>query len=213
MTRLIFDLDGTLADTAKATIPACATMSARHRLPPLEDRSVREAIGYASPEFYYHLYPQYEKSRLDAFGADVDRAEIAFIRQIGPGILFPGVPEMLMALRAMGVLLYIASTGDEAHVNAVLDGAGIERLFDGIHCGQPEKVTMVGAIVGPEDRRHWAMVGDRQKDLDAARGNGITAIAACYGYCSAAAAARFDWTLHAPNELPAWVTARRENRK
>lgn len=203
--RLIFDMDGTLADTAKATIPACAAISARHRLPPLKDDDIRAAIGYANPEFYYRLYLQYDRARIAAYGADVEQAETAFVHRLGPDILFPGVLKMLRTLREMGVPLYIASTGDAAHVDAVLGSAGITPLFTGIYCGQPEKVRMVGEILGRADRSHWAMIGDKQKDLDAAHGNGILAIAAGYGYCTASEAARFDRVLHAPEELPAWV--------
>jgi phosphoglycolate phosphatase len=202
---LIFDMDGTLADTVRATAPAFSEVLPRYGLPPVSEEAIREAVGFASPEFYHRLYPGHDQAVVRAFGQEIERAEEAHVRRLGEAMLFPGVKEMLLRLTDMGVDLHIASTGDLAHVDAVLGGAGILCLFRSVRCGESSKEHMVGEIIGASDRRKWAMVGDRQKDIDAARANGIPVIGAGFGYVVRAERALFDRVIDSPMELAQWI--------
>lgn len=203
--RLIFDMDGTLADTAKATVPACVAMAKRNGLPVPTPEAVRGAIGIANPDFYYHLFPDFDRVLISAYGQQVERDEAAFVHELGQRILFAGVRDMLEDLRSLGCELYIASTGDAEHVNNVLACGGIRDKFAGIHCGQSEKVGMVRAIIGDTDKSEWAMVGDREKDVSAARGNGICAIGAGFGYCEPKDWRQYDEVFETPQALTEWM--------
>ena len=205
--HLIFDMDGTLADTVQATLPAFAEISPRYDLPPVSGEAIREAVGYANPEFYYRLYPGHDQAEIHAFGQEVERAEESHVKRLGGAMLFPGVREMLDRLVDMGVDLHIASTGDPAHVDAVLRSAGILHLFRSVHCGESAKERMVGEILGTTDRSEWAMVGDRKKDADAARANGIPVIGAGFGYAERAEWALYDRVADSPIELVQWIEA------
>ncbi len=202
---LIFDMDGTLADTLQATAPALSEVSPRYGLPPLAMETVREAIGFANPEFYYRLYPESDHARLRALGGEVERLEETYIRRLGEAMLFPGVRQMLDRLIALGVALHVASTGDPAHVDVVLRSAGILPLFRSVHCGESAKERMVGEILGASDRSEWAMVGDRKKDVDAARANGIPVIGAGFGYVERTEQALFDRVADSPADIVRWV--------
>lgn len=208
--HLIFDMDGTLADTASATIPAFAEVSPRHGLPPVSGEAIREAVGYANPEFYYRLFPGHHQARVCAFAQDVERAEEAHVRRLGEAMLFPGVREMLDWLDREGIDLHIASTGDPAHVDVVLRSAGILPLFRSVHCGESAKERMVGEIIGASDRSEWAMVGDRKKDVDAACSNGIPVIGAGFGYVERGERALFDRVADSPADLVRWVESQNQ---
>lgn len=199
--HIILDMDGTLSDTAKATIGACAEASEHFGLARLDDALIIRTTGIASPEFYYRLYPGEDRARMRAYGKMVERLEADRVRALGEEILFPGVAAALAALLRTGARLYLASTGDAEHVDVVLRSAGIMALFDVIACGRPEKVAMVAELIGGADRTEWAMVGDTDKDLEAARGNGILAVAAGYGYCSPQDWPRYDAALLSPGDL------------
>jgi phosphoglycolate phosphatase len=205
--HLIFDMDGTLADTVSATVPAFAEVSPRYGLPPVSGEDIRRAVGLANPEFYYRLFPGHDQARILSFAQDVERAEETYVRRLGEAMLFPGVREMLDRLVRMDVDLHIASTGDPAHVDVVLRSAGILHLFRSIHCGESTKDRMVGEIIGASDKCEWAMVGDRQKDIDAARANGIPVIGAGFGYVEHAERALYDRVADSPAELVLWIEA------
>ena len=206
MKHLIFDMDGTLADTGKATIAACEEARHAFGLPPVADELVYRTIGIANPEFYERLYPSFPTSAVHAFGEAVENLEEELVAQLGDELLFAGVYEMLEKLSEKGVRLYVASTGDKRHVDAVLKATHIVHFFDRIECGEPEKTAMVARIIGNGDKANWAMVGDRQKDVDAASNNGILSIGAGFGYCDEQEQQGFDKVAFKPMELLSMVT-------
>ena len=206
--NIIFDMDGTLADTLRATMPAMEEVCAQRGWEVPAKADVCAAIGIANPDFYYALFPNYPRDEVFAAGQQIEDAEARHVWAIGEEILFPHVRAMLERMKALGVRIYIASTGDRAHVEAVLRAAKIEGLFDGIHCHEPEKLAMIGRIMNGGDRAHWAMVGDRDKDWVAARANGIAAIGAGFGYCPESEKDCYDAVCETPTELLAWVVAR-----
>jgi len=203
--RLIFDMDGTLADTAKSAIPACVALAKRNGLPVPTSEAVRAAIGIANPDFYYHLFPTCDRERIAACSWQAERDDAVFVHQLGQRILFPCISDMLDDLKVLGCELYIASTGDAEHVDVVLTSGGIKDRFKRIYCGQPEKVSMVRTIIGDTDKSEWAMVGDRDKDVRAARENGIYAIGAGFGYCEPKDWHLYDTVFETPKALTEWV--------
>lgn len=205
ISHVIFDMDGTLADTAKLTIPACAKSALAFALPPLSDAKIRETIGYANPEFYYRLYPELDRETALAFGASVEALEQEMVWQVGKAMLFPGIQTLLEALSGRNILLYVASTGGKRHVDSVLGATGIRAYFDAVCCGEPEKAGMVAEIIAGRPPEGWAMVGDKPHDLRAARANSIVALAARYGYCTEEDAALFDGALGAAMDLMDWI--------
>lgn len=199
--RIIFDMDGTLADTAKASLAACNRVARQMGLPLLTAEQVKRTIGYATPEFYHRLLPGVDAGLVQRFGDEVELLEADMIRRLGPQILFGGVAGMLKALAGRGVPLYIASTGSQEHVDITLSAGGIRHFFASVHCGQPQKVDMVRGIVGPGGPGGWLMVGDKAKDVQAARGSGIAVAGAGFGYCGPKEAPLFDFVLDSPADI------------
>ena len=206
--KLIFDIDGTLADTALATIPAFRALCKAHNWACPTDAQIRDAIGIANPDFYYHLFPDYPRELVFEVGQQVEAAEESDVFACGEKILFPGVRAMLDALIDMGVTLYVASTGDRAHVSAVLKAGGITELFEAIHCHEPSKENMIARIIDGGDKSDWVMVGDRDKDIKGARANGIKALGAGFGYVRDSDRQLYDMVFEKPNDLVEWVKVR-----
>lgn len=200
MKTVIFDLDGTLADTAVLTIAAFRNMAPGSGLPEPAPAAIRAAIGYANPEFYDRLYPGRPAGLVRALGHRVEEEELRLMPSLGGGLLFPGIKELLRALGERGDTLYIASTGSPAHVDAVVDSTGIRGFFAAIHCGEPDKAGMIGRILGGGNPASFLMVGDKEKDAAGAHANGLRAVGALYGYCEQGKHG-FDAYIGTPREL------------
>ena len=204
---VIFDLDGTLIDTISMTGPALAAVSARCGLPAPSRAAILGVMGLHDSEFYRALFPGADAARLDALAVDVERREGEIGRAIGPGILFPGVAGMLERLAARGVAICIASTGSRGHVRDMLDIAGIAGLVRAVRCDEADKRAMVGRLLDDIGTRSAVFVGDMDKDIVAARANGLRVIGAGFGYVKPRDRGRFDAIADTPEALEAMLLA------
>jgi phosphoglycolate phosphatase len=200
-THIIFDMDGTLVNTSAYTIPACRRASAEQGLPVPSDEAIVRGIGYASEEFYCRILPGVSASTRERYGERVHALEKEGIAALSAGILFPGVPDMLKALKAGGARLYIASTGEMEYVTLALRSSGIIGLFTQICAGEPVKDEMAVRIRTCAPDASWAFVGDRFKDADAARASGMPSFFAGWGFTPAEEASLFDSQSGTTSEL------------
>ena len=201
----LFDMDGTLTDTARGTIVAVHECAERYGLPRLPDEVVRQAIGWAAREFYHRLYPALEEPAFSQFQKDAEQREGEVLLALGTDLLFPGVEDMLASLAREGKTICLASTGSSEHVDICMRATGIARYFDMICCGEPDKAAMVGRILAHYALPAAVMIGDTQKDASAARANGLGVIGAGFGYCDANRAALFDRVAATPAQLTGWL--------
>ena len=199
MRSVIFDMDGTLADTARLTLAAFVNLTKELGIDAPDIETIRAAVGYSCPEFYYRMFPDLPDGAITRMGESVEREERRLIAGFGEGLLFPGVKETLTALDNKHIPIYVASTGSALHVNSVTDTTGIRRFFTAIRCGLPDKAGMIKDIIGHNDKNDFIMVGDMKKDVDGAKANGIVSIGALYGYCKEDSG--FDRYVASPGEL------------
>jgi phosphoglycolate phosphatase len=202
--HFIFDMDGTLSDTAKATTIACNEAAKKMGLPPFPAERVKAAMGYPGLEYYQVLLGNVKQEIILTFQKETDLGEAREIQRIGREMLFPGIEEILTELKDRGVELYIASTGHPDHIKLLLDVTGIRPFFKSIHCGRPRKVEMTGEIIaaaGASFLGDWLFTGDKHIDAEAAKGNGILAVGAGYGYCLEKEKHLFDIIVETPGDL------------
>jgi 2-phosphoglycolate phosphatase len=129
---VIFDFDGTLADSYPAITASVNHVRAAHHLPPLEEAVVRRFVGRGPEYLLRHTVP----------GADVPTAVVRYkahhpaVMQAGTRLL-PGVAETLPRLREAGLHLGVCSNKPGPFTRQLL---GYLRLAD-----------FIQAVVGPED--------------------------------------------------------------
>jgi phosphoglycolate phosphatase len=202
--HFIFDMDGTLSDTAKATVRAVRETAEKLGMSPPPAEKVKAAMGYPGLEYYHVLLGDIGEDLLAAFAAETDCNEDREIRRIGRDMLFPGIREVLDSLLGLGTELYVASTGHPNHVNLLLDVTGTRHCFKEVYCGRPRKVEMVRELMAAARARSpegWLMVGDKHIDAEAARGSRILAVGAGFGYCLEEEQRLFDLVVKKPGEL------------
>lgn len=213
----IFDLDGTLVDSAEDIAEAVNRMREELGGPRVPVATVLGWIG----DGVGHLV----ETALADGGIEVPLAAAmpVFMRHYRDCLLrsprlFPGVREALDALHAQGVPMAICTNKPEAMVAPLLDHFGIEGLFALVIGGDTLPVHKPSG----EPLRHIAahfgvgidaalMVGDSITDYAAARAAGMPVALVRYGYprgldfAQAAAVAVVDDLRNLPGLAPAWA--------
>ena len=197
---IIFDLDGTISDSAVLTLAAFNNLLTAQGIPVPSIEAIRRAMGYPTPEFYYILFPEYPRDMVFSMGRLVEQEELRILPSISNRLLFGGCVELLKYLKERGIHLYIASTGARDHVFPVLEETGIIGFFDSVSCGRPDKIETLRELTRDGNKNGYVMVGDMKKDHEGARANGILSVGACYGYCRRETT-EFDLYIDEPFEL------------
>jgi phosphoglycolate phosphatase len=186
---IVFDFDGTLADSASG-IAACmsAAFEAYDLQPPSVDE-VRRRIGLSLEEAIRQLIRDRR---------DVDITAVAFrYRELHPAVaapattLFPGTREMLSTLDAAGITLAIVSQKVRRSLAHLLGQFAIEHCFDlvlgsdDVTTPKPHAALYERHIIprcGDPARDRVLVVGDTDIDLRFAANIGARGCWAQYGY-------------------------------
>lgn len=176
---LIFDFDGTLADSVPVLFDLMneaaelygfrrMTRDDFERLRALPNREAARELEVAP--WRAPMLARFMRRRMAE-----ERARVT---------LFPGVAEVLAELRARGVAVAVVSTNAEANVRAIM-GSEVAALVDHYGCGAPvfgKRPLMRRALrdCGVTAREALA-IGDELRDLEAARGEGIPFGAVTWG--------------------------------
>jgi phosphoglycolate phosphatase len=195
---VVFDLDGTLVDTAPDLIEALNVVFARESLPPVGYARARNMIGGGARrmiESALRLEGRTSESR------DVDRLLADFLAHYADHIAdrsqpFPGLDAALDRLAAADCRLAVCTNKLEGLSRLLLDELGLTARFAAI-CGpdtfgiqkpDPEILRRTIRAAGGEMPRA-IMVGDSATDIAVARAAGIPVVAVDFGYSETPVAA------------------------
>ncbi|MCU1729083.1 HAD-IA family hydrolase [Pseudomonas sp. 7P_10.2_Bac1] len=202
---LIFDWDGTLADSVGRIVTAMRVAAQRTGRPERDEESIRGIIGLGLPEAILTLYPDMAESEMAVFRQHYADVYIAMDEQPSP--LFPGVAQTLAAFRADGYLMAVATGKARRGLDRVLKVHGWERFFDVTRAADetaskpnPLMLNQILEHCGVSPREAL-MVGDASFDLLMARNAGIDSVAVSYGAQSVERLLEFEPRL-AINEFP-----------
>lgn len=188
---LVFDLDGTLADTAPDIMATLNHLLVREGLEPLPLSAARNLVGAGARALLERgfttagrpLSPQRLDELFQAFlGHYLDHiADLSF--------LFPGAEKVLRTLAAADYALAICTNKPEAHSRALIEQLGILPLFAFIagretfaFC-KPDPRHLTETIRhGGGDVARAIMVGDSRTDVETARAAGVPVVGVTFGY-------------------------------
>ena len=178
---VIFDFDGTLADSFPWFRGALNEVGRKHGLRPVAAAEVEALRRLGTREILREL--QVSPWRLPGLARDLRALKAAAAGTIP---LFPGVPEMLRGLAAGGLRLAIASSDSAASIRRTLGpaAAAVGPVAGGASLfGKAAKLRQVlrAAAVPPEAAIY---VGDETRDAEAAASAGIAFGAVTWGYAS-----------------------------
>ena len=188
---LIFDLDGTLIDSAPDLARALNRLLAELDRPPLDLPAVRRLVGDGAPELVSRA--------LALGGAKVDPAAMpglferyrAFYLATATASTraYPGVPETLATLRADGHRMVVCTNKFQKPTMAILDFLDLTRYFDGIAGGdvvparKPDPRHLLAALaLAAATPENAVVIGDGINDAKAAKAAGIPLLLLDSGY-------------------------------
>ena len=188
---VLFDLDGTLADTAPDLGYALNLQRERHGLPPLAQETIRPYASHGTRglfEIGFGLTP--EDARFDTMREEYLALYTANLCRLTQ--LFPGMAALLETLEERSIHWGVVTNKPARFTNPLLEQLGlIERaasIISGDTCPQPKPhpeplLTAAREIgVAPQSCLY---VGDAERDIEAAHAAGMSALIADYGYLGA----------------------------
>jgi phosphoglycolate phosphatase len=185
MPTILFDLDGTLSDSARGILGSLRHAFAAHGLPAMDERAERAVLG---PPFYESLPPLIGDTPLTSVIAAYREHYQA--HGMFDTAVFPGVGELIEALHASGCRLAIATSKPEHYTTPIVEHLGLAGYFeviggDALDGSRGTKALVIADVLrrlgrpGPAD---VVMIGDRRHDVEGARAHGIDTIGVRWGY-------------------------------
>ena len=185
-TLLLFDLDGTLWDSAPAVAEAWNKIFQQEELslPPLTVDDIHGVMGMTMQEIRDAIYPEYRIPNREAIFRKCCTYEVEYL-YTHCGTLYPGFFPVLKQLKAAGYDLAVVSNCQLGYIDAFLSSSGVADLFidyeewERTGLAKGENIRLVMARNGYSKGIY---IGDTKKDREAALLAGIPFIHAAYGF-------------------------------
>ena len=219
MTRahaILFDLDGTLLDTAPDMIGALNLLRQEENLEPLPFSAVRSSVSHGAVRLITVGFPS-------AQGEEFERLRQRFLAIYADNLaagtrLFAGLDQVLAAFETEGLPWGIVTNKPGWLTDPLLQQLDLARRAccvvsgDTVNERKPHPLPLLHAAavtgVSPD---HCVYVGDAERDIVAGRAAGMQTVVAAWGYL-----AEHDhpenWNAHGiverPEEVMDWLTLR-----
>ncbi len=185
---VLFDFDGTFADTGEGIFESVQYAVEALGFRPLTDETLKRFIGP----------PIFDSFRRE-LGIDDARADFAVTKYreayAESGILkfriYDGILDLLRELKDNGIKIGIASAKPQKFIIRIVAHLGLEDYFDYISAPADDKadqskvrlITKAAEALKAEKSR-VLMVGDRHFDINGANGAGVSSVGVTFGYGS-----------------------------
>ncbi len=188
---LVFDLDGTLVDTAPDLVGATNHVLANLGAEPLPDTLLRPWISYGARRMVVEALGIRRLSQTDA---EIDRQIERFLAYYTENISresrpFPGTLRALDQLADLGATLAVCTNKRESLSRLLLDRLNMTSRFkaiagrDTFPVCKPDPRHLTGAIaLAAGDKRRAVMIGDSGIDIATAKAAGVPVVAVSFGY-------------------------------
>jgi N-acetyl-D-muramate 6-phosphate phosphatase len=214
---VLFDLDGTLADTAPDMARTVNLMRVARGLPAVPVKDVRPFVSQGARGMIGAAFdvrpdnPDFQAMREEFLTLYADNLCV-------DTRLFPGMDALLDALEARDIAWGVVTNKFERLARPVLAGLGLESraavIVGGDTCPRPkpfpDPLLHAAATLGVAPMR-TLYVGDDERDVQAARAAGMPVIVAGYGYLGDGpppALWKADGIANDVKEITAWIAER-----
>jgi len=181
---IVFDWDGTLMDSTPAITRSIQLACRDLGLPVPDDAHASHVIGLGLRDALEYAVPTLDPAD---YGKLAERYRFHYLSRDAQLVLFPGVREMLDALRGENYLLAVATGKSRIGLQRALEATGLTGVFDNTRCADetfskphPAMLLELTQDLGMELER-TLMIGDTTHDLQMAANAGAAGVAVTYG--------------------------------
>jgi HAD superfamily hydrolase (TIGR01662 family) len=198
---IIFDFDGTLADSFSEVVKIYRMLSREYGLGEVKEEDIPNLRKISSRDFIKKF--NFSLWRLPFL---LRRGKKEFYKIMPAISLFPGIREMLAELKAKGCVLGILSSNSEENIKKFLSNNQVEA-FDFIHAENNlfGKDKALKRIIKKYkfDSEDVFYVGDETRDIEAAKKCGIKMISVSWGFNDREILKKYnpDYLIDSPKEL------------
>ncbi|MBR5618258.1 MAG: HAD hydrolase-like protein [Clostridia bacterium] len=205
---VVFDFDGTVADTAQGIFESVQYALKKLELPPASEQTLRCFIGPPLPYSFRQFIGLSDETAEQAVRfyrenySEQGKYKLRF---------YDGIPELMLSLRRAGVHTCLASAKPDRFIQEILKHFGAQSWFD---CAQgmpmqEQSADKSGIILdvmnraGAVEKDRVLMVGDTKYDMIGAKELGVDALGVLYGYGSAEelTSSGADYIVRTPQEI------------
>lgn len=184
MRAVIFDFDGTIADSFATVIGIAYKLTKRPELADLTQMERMKANNVGLRQAVKNLnIPRWHSLWL------LPRGRILMSRQIHQIPLFTGMDQVLKELAAQKFELYIVSSNSTANVERFMLEKGLLPYFKRVYGGAGlfDKARLIKKVLKAENLAPSTVVyvGDEVRDIEASKQVGMPCVAVAWGYNSA----------------------------
>lgn len=187
---VLFDLDGTLIDTAPDMVRALQALQTRRDVAPIDYSLGRSQVSNGAIGLLRTGFPGLAVD----FGDDLHREFLAVYEAdvASESSLFPGMEALLDQLESEAIPWGIVTNKPGFLTEKILDALALAQRSAATVCGdtlpvrKPDPAPLLHATtLAGIDPRRTIYVGDALRDIEAGRNAGMGTVAAAYGYITA----------------------------
>ena len=184
---VLFDLDGTLVDTAPEMHLAMNVLLKEEGLKPLPYKSIRPHVSNGVMGIFKNVFKDNPKVGGRRFNRYLDIYE----EHLGiNAITFPGIDEVILKIQERNIKWGIVTNKSKRFAKPLLRKLKLLNQTSCLVCGDttnnlkpdPEPINYALSLMQTKNKKGSFYIGDSKKDVDAAKAAGIISIACTYGY-------------------------------
>ncbi len=184
---VLFDLDGTLVDTAPEMHLAMNVLLKEEGLNPLPYESIRPHVSNGVMGIFNNAFddnPKIGGRRFNRY-LDIYEEHLGINAQV-----FPGMTEVISSIESKAIPWGVVTNKSKRFTIPLLEKLKLFKRASCIVCGDttdkikpdPKPINYALLLLNTKSSKSSFYIGDSKKDVDAAKAAGISSIACTFGY-------------------------------